>query len=75
MPMNKEKVPQRLLTQEQLDWTKQFKKAKQVAQFAQREAIGMGRLFEEATGILQQLMGRLPEKTIVELAQQPEEEM
>lgn len=72
--MPKEEVPKRLLTKEQVAWTSQFRKAKQVAGVAQRGMLQMKEVFQEAMGMLQGLLENIPKRSLEELGRQPEEE-
>lgn len=72
--MPKAEVPKRLLTKEQVAWTSQFRKAKQVAGVAQRSMIQMKEVFQEAMGMLQGLLENIPKKSLEELGRQPREE-
>ena len=71
---NKEEVPKRLLTGEQVAWTSQFRKAKQVAGVAQRGMLQMREVFQEAMGMLKGLLKNIPKKSLEELGRQPEGE-
>lgn len=72
--MPKAEVPKRLLTKEQVAWTSQFRKAKQIGEIAQRNMLQMKEVFQEAMGMLQGLLQNIPKKSLEELGRQPREE-
>lgn len=67
-----EKVPDRLLTEEQAAWTKQFKEAKRVAQMSEMGMFGLRELLGKALEALMRLSEGKPEKAMIELGRQPE---
>lgn len=70
--MKKEKVPNQLLTPEQVQWTKQFKEAKRIAGMAKMGMFGLRQMLGEQMQKLMRLLEGKPENKMIELAQQPE---
>ena len=72
--MEKVKVPNELLTPEQVAWTKQFKEAKRIAGMSQMGMLGLREMLGNAMEKLVRLMQGKPESKMIELAGQPSAE-
>ena len=70
----REKVPKRLLTDEQIEWQKRYKHAKNVAEMSNMGIFGIRRLMAKAVESMANLLRNKPERQMIELAQQPEPE-